>query len=138
MITVEVSFGELCDKRSILQVKSLKITNSEKLKDVNYELELVSKTFETTLTTIIDTAHEKLLDTYSKLYAVNLELWDIENGIRQCELEQDFGATFIDLSRSIYFKNDYRAALKSELNSIANSPFSEAKQHPKYSEEYNL
>ena len=66
---------------------------------------------------------------YNELYNINRELWDIEDGKRQCEKDQDFGEHFIHLSRQVYIKNDLRASIKKNINIFYQSEFVEEKSY---------
>lgn len=124
MITfVPVSIGELLDKLSILEIKTKKITDISKLKNVIIEY--------TTLKTIVDELKlpNEVTDLYTKLYDVNNELWDIEIGKRRCEKYQQFDDEFIQLARNVYIKNDNRAEIKKLINILTDSYIIEEKQH---------
>ena len=123
-ILAEISAGELIDKITILQIKKEKIDNIEKLKDVEKELLSLNDTFTKKITnpSIIKTHMEKLKD-------INLKLWDIENGKRLAEKNNDFGAKFIQLARSVYVDNDRRSKIKLEINNILGSNIKEVKSH---------
>jgi hypothetical protein len=62
----------------------------------------------------------------------NRKLWKIEDDIRDCERNKDFGEKFIKLARSVYFTNDYRFKLKNEINDLTNSEIKEQKDYKKY------
>src|SRR5579864_5394883 len=89
-ILVEVAPGELLDKITILQIKSERMTDPAKVKNVNVELAVLAKTREKSLP-----ASEELSALEAQLKEVNEQLWDIEDEIRVCEREQDFGPRFI-------------------------------------------
>jgi hypothetical protein len=72
--------------------------------------------------------HDKYLD----LEVVNKELWSIEDDIRECERQKDFGDKFIQLARSVYIKNDRRAEIKKEINLLTNSDIVEEKSYESY------
>ena len=137
-VFLKVSFGELCDKYTILQIKSKRIRDINKLEDVTNELGSLQNNLNSLLEGLQKSLVSEVNDIISSLYSVNNELWDIENNIRECELNQSFDSAFIDLSRKIYFKNDHRAALKLELNKLTKSEFVEQKEHPTYSSDYKL
>ena len=75
---------------------------------------------------------EKIEDLFKKIKEVNLKLWNIEDKIRICEKNKDFGETFIDLARSVYVNNDKRAQIKSEINKRLGSNIKEIKQYVDY------
>ncbi len=68
----------------------------------------------------------------AQLKSVNAALWEIEDAIRLCEREQDFGPRFVELARSVYLTNDRRAALKRVLNAHFRSPLAEEKLYTDY------
>ena len=123
-ILAEISAGELLDKITILEIKMEKITDSEKLKDINKELSSLTKT-----------SNEKIPDKkrienlVSNLKKINLKLWDIEENKRKAEKEKKFDETFIQLSRDVYKSNDERAKIKLKINEILGSNIKEVKSH---------
>jgi tetratricopeptide (TPR) repeat protein len=127
LLLVEVSAGELLDKITILQIKSERITDLAKLHNVRVELEALQ-----TVQTALPQSPE-LAELMAQLKAVNEQLWDIEDAIRLCEREQDFGPRFIELARSIYRLNDRRAALKRAINERTGSRLIEEKSYADYS-----
>ena len=119
MIEVPVSVGEVLDKITILQIKQEKIEDSTKRKNVSKELELLQSRVQVRIPN----------DLISQLKQVNEQLWDIEDQIRICEKNQDFGTEFIQLARSVYITNDKRAELKREINVYTNSELIEEKSY---------
>jgi predicted nucleic acid-binding Zn-ribbon protein len=121
---IEVSSGEIIDKLTIIQIKLERIKDESKLKNLRKEFdELVSVTSE-----ILNTSDPL----YVALYKVNVELWDIEDHIRDLERKKNFGEDFIATARSVYFKNDRRAELKREINIKTSSGLMEEKSYEKY------
>jgi Tfp pilus assembly protein PilF len=121
-----IAAGELLDKISILQIKSERIQDPAKLKNIHQELaelQAVAKR-----AGLAPAAQERL----DSLRAVNQELWVIEDDIRECERRQDFGPKFVALARSVYFTNDRRAALKREINDLSGSTLVEEKSYASY------
>ena len=123
-ILAEISAGELIDKITILEIKKIKISDKNKLKDVEKELASLNETFKKF---IPDPSQVKPL--IDKLKSINLKLWDIENGKREAERNKDFGEKFIDLARSVYKSNDERAKIKLEINNLLGSNIKEVKSH---------
>jgi tetratricopeptide (TPR) repeat protein len=123
-ISVEISPGELIDKITILEIKSERVTNAEKLCNVRRELDMLRFVSKRTLS-----ASEQLEALTAKLKAVNTALWEIEDGVRGCEAKGDFGAHFIELARSVYRRNDERAALKRAVNELLGSRLIEEKSY---------
>ena len=123
-ILAEISAGELIDKITILEIKKIKISDENKLKDVEKELTSLNETFKKF---IPDPSQIKPL--IDKLKSINLKLWDIENGKREAEKNKDFGKRFIDLARSVYKSNDERAKIKLEINNLLGSNIKEVKSH---------
>ncbi len=127
MIKVALSVGELIDKITILQLKMKFITNKEQLNNVNKELETLKPLLkENNLETPEIKKH------FSELYEINLELWKIEDKIREKEKQSDFGNEFVSLARSVYFTNDKRAEIKKKINLISGSELIEEKSYAKY------
>jgi len=123
-ILAEISAGELIDKITILEIKKIKISDAEKLKDINKELDSLNQTFKQFIPD--PSSIKQLID---KLKSINLKLWDIENGKRQAEKDQNFGKEFIELARSVYKSNDERAKIKLEINNTLGSNIKEVKSH---------
>ena len=127
LIQTPVSYGELIDKITILEIKSRRITDSAKLANVRNELELLNATWGNAPASQTDISAER-----ARLLAVNERLWDIEDEIRVKESAQEFDAAFIKLARSVYFENDERAAIKREINLKLGSQLVEEKSYKDY------
>ena len=126
-ISVEVSWGELIDKYTILQIKLNRIKDENKLKNIQTEINALKLYY--------DTAHfinNQLIYLEVSLQTINNLLWDIEDNIRDCEREQDFGTKFIELARNVYHFNDKRAEIKREINLLLNSNIIEEKSYKSY------
>ena len=124
---VPVSFGELIDKITILEIKAERIGDPVKLANVTNELNLLAATWTGHAWSRIDIAGER-----GRLKAVNEALWDIEDRIRMKEKVQAFDAEFIELARAVYFQNDERAAVKREINLRVGSTLVEEKSYQDY------
>ncbi|KAF1008635.1 MAG: hypothetical protein GAK28_01059 [Luteibacter sp.] len=127
LIQTPVSYGELIDKMTILQIKLQEIRDEAKLANVRNELELLEATWTNDAASKIDIADET-----ARLLAVNKRLWDIEDNIRLKERAQAFDASFVELARSVYFQNDERAAIKREINLKLGSTLVEEKSYQDY------
>ena len=121
IIHAPISIGELIDKITILKIKSILITDSIKLKNIEQELQLLEE--------LKDSLNIDVDSLQYKLYGVNLELWHIENYKRECERNQSFDDKFIETARQVYLKNDQRASIKREINVICGSTIIEEKSH---------
>ena len=126
-ILVEVSVGELFDKISILEIKKEKIKDSEKLKFINNEHQILKKQLDNNVKS--DENIEKL---FKSLKEINAKLWIIEDDKRLCEKNSDFGEKFINLSRNVHFLNDDRAKIKLEINKQTKSKIKEIKVYTEY------
>jgi hypothetical protein len=126
MILVPISVGELVDKLTILQIKLQNIDDPEKWKNVRAEWDMLSN-----LPEYKDIAYE-VAPFFTNLYIVNMELWKIEDDIRECEREQNFGRRFIDLARAVYKTNDKRATIKKNINIKYGSKIIEEKSYKEY------
>ena len=123
-ILAEISAGELIDKITILEIKKIKITNKDKLIDVEKELSSLLETMKQFISN--DTSILKHKDDLKK---INLRLWDIEDGKRSAEKNQDFGKQFIELARNVYKLNDERAKIKLAINNFLGSNIKEVKSY---------
>ena len=123
-ILAEISAGELIDKITILEIKKEKIINKEKLVEVNKELISLNKTLEKSIND-----ESKILNFKNDLKNVNLKLWDIEDGKRLAEKNNQFDEKFIELARSVYKFNDERAKIKLAINNALGSNIKEVKSY---------
>lgn len=119
-MTIEVSFGEVLDKISILAIKLNHIKDEQKLKNIQKEFSSISSKVSQ------DTFSDPL---YFELCNVNQTLWKVEDKLREHELLNNFNEDFINLARSVYVLNDRRAALKKEINIKNGSEFIEEKSY---------
>ncbi len=127
LIQTPVSYGELIDKITILEIKSRRIGDAAKLANVRNELDLLNATWANDAASHADIADER-----ARLLAVNELLWDIEDRIRLKERAQAFDQEFIELARAVYFRNDERAAFKREINLKLGSQLVEEKSYQDY------
>ncbi|WP_458068922.1 DUF6165 family protein [Rhodanobacter sp. BL-MT-08] len=127
LIQTPVSYGELIDKITILEIKSRRITDDAKLANVRNELDMLNATWANDSASQIDIADER-----ERLHTVNETLWDIEDAIRMKERAQAFDQEFIELARAVYFRNDERAAFKREINLKLGSELVEEKSYQDY------
>ena len=123
-ILAEISAGELIDKITILEIKKIKINDAEKLEYIEKELLSLNDTFKKFIPD-----PSKIQTQISNLKSINLKLWDIENGKRLAERNNDFSKKFVELARSVYKTNDERAKIKLEINNILGSNIKEVKSH---------
>ena len=124
IINAPISIGELKDKITILEIKKNKLQNS-KLENVLKELSFLRKLMEKHQIEITD-------DLFTQLKEINLTLWNIEDQIRIKEKNKEFDNIFIELARSVYFKNDKRAEIKKRINRLSNSEITEEKSYAEY------
>ena len=115
-ILAEISAGELFDKITILEIKKSKISNKEKLNDIEKELLSLNETVKKYIPN--QSSISKYID---DLKNINLKLWDIEDGKRAAEKNQDIGEKFIELARNVYKYNDERAKIKLAINTTLGS-----------------
>ena len=127
-IETPISVGELLDKISILKIKSFKIKDEDKLKNVKLELEYLNNIAKEKLS-----KYENLEKRSEELYQVNASLWNIEDQIRVAEKRKDFDSEFIFLARSVYITNDKRFDIKNKINEECGSELKEEKSYEKYS-----
>ena len=125
---VEISNGELLDKVSILELKLLKIKDKNKLKKIQNEFDTINPL----VVDLFETYDSDLQIKYLELSKINGQLWDIEDDIRECERNKDFGKEFVELARSVYITNDERCRVKKEINLLTNSDLVEEKSYEEY------
>jgi uncharacterized protein YukE len=128
LIHIPMSPGELLDKITILEIKSERISDAGKLANVRHELQLLNDTWQQAVKA--DAAVQRL---HAELKAINEELWEIEDDIRDKEKAREFDQRFIELARAVYVTNDKRAAAKKELNQYLGSTIVEEKSYQDYS-----
>ncbi|HSS07997.1 MAG TPA: DUF6165 family protein [Rhodanobacteraceae bacterium] len=126
-ISVPIAYGELIDKITILEIKSERIRDAAKLANVRVELDLLNDTWGTNPASSTDIAAER-----AELRRVNEALWDIEDRIRLKEKAKAFDAEFVELARSVYIRNDERAAIKRAINTKLGSTLVEEKSYQDY------
>ena len=126
-ISTPVSFGELIDKITILEIKAEQIRDPAKVANVRTELDLLGSTWAAHPASRTDIGDER-----ARLRAVNQALWDIEDRIRLKEKAKAFDDEFIELARAVYFRNDERAAVKREINEKLGSTLVEEKSYQDY------
>lgn len=126
-IVIEVAPGELVDRITILEIKAERIGDAAKLQNVNHELGILVAARDQAFKT-----EGTIADLTSSLKVVNEKLWVVEDDIRDCERNKDFGQEFIALARSVYRLNDQRASLKKDINRVLNSAIIEEKSYAAY------
>ena len=126
-ILSEVSAGELLDKISILEIKLEKVSDKRSLEQLKKEYQILKGNQNSTIK-----LEGKVKDLFKSLKNINLKLWDIEDRLRICEKNKDFGKEFIVLAREVYFNNDIRSKIKSDINKTLGSNIVEIKQYASY------
>jgi hypothetical protein len=125
---IEVSNGEIIDKLSILFIKLSKVKDEIKLINIKKEYDELYPIYEN----ILLNYGNDIKEYYTNLVEINSILWTIEDDIRKCEAKLDFGKTFIELARSVYYTNDKRAEIKKKINIYTNSILIEEKEYINY------
>ncbi|MDE2476828.1 MAG: hypothetical protein KGO48_17365 [Alphaproteobacteria bacterium] len=125
--TVSISWGELIDRVTILEIKAARLSDDAARARVARELAALSEMAGSAVA-----REPRVLALKSALREVNETLWSIEDEIRQKEVRQQFDAEFIRLARAIYQNNDERGRLKREINLLLQSDLGEEKQYTKY------
>jgi len=126
-ILSEISAGELLDKISILEIKLEKIEDKNNRKELKKEYKILKEIQNSSIK--LDNKIKKL---FNSIKEINIKLWNVEDELRICEKNKDFGKNFIELARKVYFNNDKRAKIKSEINKILGSNIREVKQYVNY------
>lgn len=126
-ITVDIAPGELIDKITILEIKLARITENAKLANVQAEHDVLAASRDAAIVPSVE-----LDGLTGELKAVNEALWEIEDNIRDCERQDEFGERFIELARAVYKTNDRRALLKRQINDLLGSSLVEEKSYAAY------
>ena len=126
-ILTEISAGELLDKLSILEIKLNKIKNPALLQEIKKDHNIINEAKNKNIN-----SSDEINVLYTDLKKINEQLWEVEDKIRLCEKNSDFKDKFIQLARDVYFKNDKRSKIKSEINKISGSNIQEVKQYTQY------
>jgi len=127
---IEVSNGEIIDKYTILTIKLQEIKDEAKLANVKNEYDSLTPEIEAIYTATAD--QKALEELHTDLLNVNKTLWNIEDHIRDCEREKNFGEDFVELARSVYYTNDDRADVKKQINVLTGSDLVEEKSYQEY------
>lgn len=127
LVSLPVSIGEAIDKLTILQIKAERISNADKLVNINKELSILKADLDE-----IDGLWEPISELMSQLKSVNEALWEIEDDIRVKEFKKEFDDEFIRLARAVYVTNDQRADVKKQINLVLGSELVEEKSYEDY------
>jgi hypothetical protein len=125
VLTVPLPYGEVVDRIVILKLKCGRIPDPGRVQAARALLDTLQERWRAAGLPEVEG-----LPQYAELHAVNAELWEVEDALRQLEREQHFGERFVALARRVYQANDRRAALKSAIDTALGSPLSEPKWHP--------
>ena len=126
-ILSEISAGELLDKISILEIKLEKIEDKNNREEIKKEYKILKEIQNSSIK-----FDDKIKELFSSIKVINIKLWNVEDKLRVCEKNKDFGKNFIGLAREVYFNNDKRSKIKSEINKILGSNIREVKQYVNY------
>jgi hypothetical protein len=126
-VETPIAVGELIDKITILEIKSERLTDPDKLRNVRSELDLLTARRDAALG-----VPGSLSALTARLKEVNIRIWELEDAIRDCERRRDFGDSFVRTARAIYRTNDERAGVKREINELTGSGIVEEKSYTKY------
>ena len=126
-ILSEISAGELLDKISILEIKLEKIKDKNSKEEIKKEYKILKKIQNSSIK-----LDAKIKELFNSIKEINIKLWNVEDKLRACEKNKDFGKNFIELARGVYFNNDKRSVIKSKINKILGSNIKEIKQYVNY------
>ena len=124
---IPISWGELIDKITILEIKQLNIKSLNAKSNIEKELGYLNDIVKDN-----EGLAEFVKEIKKQLLNVNMQLWQVEDDIRSKELKQEFDTVFIGLARSVYRLNDDRAKLKKQINKLLNSELTEEKSYGNY------
>lgn len=126
-VNVDISIGEFFDKITILEIKKERISNADKLVNINKELDGLNE-----LLTRLPFTRDDVSQEVAELKTINEALWEIEDDIREQESQKTFGEKFIELARAVYITNDKRSDVKRDINLKLGSDFVEEKSYEEY------
>ena len=126
-ILTEISPGELLDKISILEIKLEKVKDNNSQNEIKKEYKILKKIQNSSIK-----LEDEVKDLFKSIKEINLNLWEVEDNLRICEKNKDFGKKFIELARKVYLNNDKRSRIKSEINRILGSNIKDIKQYVNY------
>ena len=126
-IYIKASVGELIDKISILEIKIEKISDKNSLEIINREYSSLKESVKKNVK-----INDEIKKLWGELKALNLKLWEIEDGKRLAEKNKKFDENFIELARNVYKCNDTRSKIKLKINQLSGSNIREVKQYTKY------
>lgn len=126
-VNVEISIGEFFDKITILEIKKERISNADKLININKELDGLNN-----LLTQLSFSRDEVAQEVSELRKINEALWEIEDDIREKESQKAFDERFVELARAVYITNDKRSDIKRGINLKLGSDFVEEKSYEEY------
>jgi len=126
-IYIEASVGELIDKITILEIKREKISDKNSLEIINKEYSSLKESMKKNVK-----INDEIKKLWGELKALNLKLWEIEDGKRLAEKNKKFDENFIELARNVYKCNDTRSKIKSKINQLSGSNIREVKQYTRY------
>jgi hypothetical protein len=121
---IEVSWGELLDKISILKIKAERMISPASVANVQRELAHLNG-----VVSGLPRLPPDVEGRCSRLRSINEALWDVEDALRACEKDQRFDPHFVELARKVYTLNDERAKMKQEINVLMKSGFIEEKAY---------
>ncbi|SNR17466.1 DUF6165 family protein [Tenacibaculum jejuense] len=127
---IEVSNGEIIDKYTILAIKLTEIKDQNKLKNIQNEYDVLTPVVNHIYKEVSN--QDELKKLHNDLLEINKKLWKIEDDIRECERAKDFGETFVNLARAVYFTNDDRSVVKKDINTLTGSDLVEEKSYEDY------
>jgi len=122
-----ISWGELIDKMTILEIKLIKIKSLDAQSNIKKELGYLNEIIKNN-----NGVNELIKEIKLKLLDVNMQLWLVEDDIRNKELKQEFDKDFIELARRVYKLNDERAKIKKQISKVLNSELIEEKSYENY------
>lgn len=132
IINIPVSFGELIDKITILQLKLKMIDDNNKLSYIRLERDKLLFIYEKKKNFLDEETIRVLYTLENTLYEINKKLWYIEDDIRVKEKNKRFDESFVELARSVYKTNDKRMEIKNKINQLMNSDIKEQKSYKPY------
>ena len=131
-INIQIGIGESFDRLTILEIKNEKMSDPQKLKNIEKELQYMRDMVAHLPKFDLEKDNANVQKLVSQLKMINEMLWSVEDELREKERKQEFDSDFIILARNVYFNNDKRAEIKKQINLAYGSEFIEEKSYAKY------
>ena len=123
-ILMPMSIGELLDKITILEIKSERIGDDGKRRNVETELQGLAAIWNG-----LRDRHPGVEELKHRLKAANEAMWDVQDGLRDREAAKNFDDEFVRLACAVGKENAVRVGIKNDINRLVGSSFIDEKEY---------